>query len=533
MIGTDTVSEFDEAPRKQRTHIATYLGILHRRRVEFLVPILFTWLLVWGSTWLVRPEFKSSTLILVEQPTMPKNFVEPNISDDLQDRLQSITQQILSRTRLLFIVDKWHLYADGRRPLTGEELVRRMRKDIQIDLVRDTRNNEISAFRISYSAHTPQIARMVTDDLSSLFINENLKVRQEQSEGTTRFIESQLEEARNHLVQQEEKVRAFEVGHQGMLPSQQTSNLQILSGLQSQLQNEQDTLNTARQQRVYLQSLLEQSRSAHRQTHSADGLPSDLAQVDQELARLQRQLLDLSSRYTSQHPDIQNLKVQIAKAQVLRKQLASSAKLNGVAEAEENPEEVAPAVSQLRGQLHANDLEIANRESTVAGLKSRIDEYQHRLNAEPATEQALAELTRGYDQSKVTYDDLLKKKNDSAMATSMEHMQQGERFTILDPPSLPVKPDFPDRLKFCGFGVGLGLALGVAVVGAFEMLDDRLHEDDAIKAMLPETIIYEIPVIARGPADAVRKRDHIAAWALPAATFVTIAVGAAISIFQN
>lgn len=527
------MSEFDDAPKKQRTHIAAHLAVLRRRRIEFLVPLLFTWLLVWGSTWLIRPEFRSSTLILVEQPTMPKNYVEPNISDDLQDRLQSITQQILSRTRLLFIVDKWHLYADGGRRLADEELVKRMRKDIQIDLVRDTRNNEISAFRISYSAHSPQIARLVTDDLSSLFIHENLKVRQEQSEGTTKFIESQLEEAHDHLVQQEEKVRAFEVGHQGMLPSQQTSNLQILSGLQSQLQNEQDTLNTARQQKVYLQSLLEQSRSSHAQTRSTEGLPSDLALVDQELARLQRQLLDLSARYTSQHPDIQNLKVQIAKAQALRKQLASSAKLNAAGPAEESPEELTPAVSQLRGQLHANELEIANRESTVAELKARINQYQQRLNAEPATEQALAELTRGYDQSKVTYDDLLKKKNDSAMATSMEHMQQGERFTILDPPSLPVKPDFPDRLKFCAFGVGLGLAFGVLVVAAFEMFDDRLHEDDAIKAMLPETIVYEIPVIARGSSDVALKRGHLAAWALPAATFVTIAAGAAISIFQN
>lgn len=529
----DTVSEFDDAPKKQRTHLAIYLGILRRRHIEFLVPLLSTWLLVWGSTWLIRPEFKSSTLILVEQPTMPKNYVEPNISDDLQDRLQSITQQILSRTRLLFIVEKWHLYADGRRRLTDEELVKCMRKDIQIDLVRDTRNNEISAFRISYSAHSPQVARMVTDDLSSLFINENLRVRQAQSEGTTKFIESQLEEASDHLVQQEEKVRAFEVSHQGMLPSQQASNLQILSGLQSQLQNEQDTLSSARQQKIYLQSLLEQSRGARRQTHSADGLPSDLTLVDQELTKLQAQLLDLSSRYTSQHPDIQNLKVRIAKAQALRTQLASSVKQNTVSLDGEDAEDITPAVTQLRGQLHANELDIANREAAVADLKLRINEYQLRLNAEPATEQALAELTRGYDQSKISYDDLLKKKNDSAMATSMEHMQQGERFTILDPPSLPGKMDFPDRLKFCGYGVGLGLAFGIAMVGAFEIFDDRLHEDDAIKAMLPDAVIFEIPVIARKSTDAARKANHLAAWAFPAVAVVTIAAGAAISIFEK
>jgi len=108
-------------------------------------------------------------------------------------------------------------------------------------------------------------------------------------------------------------------------------------------------------------------------------------------------------------------------------------------------------------------VEIANREVRSRSLKARINDYQGRLNLEPSTEQQLEELTRGYEQSKANYDDLLKKKDDSEMATSMETMQQGERFTMLDPPSLPSKPDFPDRLKFCGFGLAAGLALGLLV----------------------------------------------------------------------
>ena len=114
----------------------------------------------------------------------------------------------------------------------------------------------------------------------------------------------------------------------------------------------------------------------------------------------------------------------------------------------------------ITGAIASNQLEIKNRESSIESLKERIDEYQGRLNMAPATEQELADLTRGYDQSKANYDDLLKKKEQSVMATSMEETQQGERFTMLDPPSLPSKPDFPNRLKFCGFGLGVGLALG-------------------------------------------------------------------------
>ena len=132
---------------------------------------------------------------------------------------------------------------------------------------------------------------------------------------------------------------------------------------------------------------------------------------------------------------------------------------------------------QLQSQLQANQIEIKNREQAIAALTSRINEYQARLNQEPIREQQLADLTRGYDQSKASYDELLKKKNDSAMATSMELLQQGERFRILDPPSLPMKPSFPNRLKFCGIGLLVGLALGAGVVWAFEMMDDRVYSE--------------------------------------------------------
>ena len=188
---------------------------------------------------------------------------------------------------------------------------------------------------------------------------------------------------------------------------------------------------------------------------------------------------------------------------------------------------------QLQGQLQANQLEIKNRESSIASLKERIDEYQGRLNMEPATEQELADLTRGYDQSKANYDDLLKKKDQSEMATSMEEMQQGERFTMLDPPSLPSKPDFPNRLKFCGIGLGVGLALGFLVAGGFEFMDDRLHSEKEIKALLPIAVISEIPAIASPLDEAKTKRRLALGWTMTALVVVTIAAGSAFSYLHN
>src|ERR1019366_1169065 len=148
--------EFDEQPKRQ-FDLGRYLDVVRRRHMQFLMPFFVAWLLVWGSSWVLPPVYKSSTLILVEQPVVPKNFVVPNVTDDLQSALQSITQQILSRTRLLLIIDKHKLYEDQHRRLTADQKVALMRKDIDIELVRDPHNEAITAFRIFYSGSTPQI----------------------------------------------------------------------------------------------------------------------------------------------------------------------------------------------------------------------------------------------------------------------------------------------------------------------------------------------------------------------------------------
>jgi succinoglycan biosynthesis transport protein ExoP len=188
---------------------------------------------------------------------------------------------------------------------------------------------------------------------------------------------------------------------------------------------------------------------------------------------------------------------------------------------------------QLQGQLQANQVEISNREQSVAGLKGRINDYQGRLNEEPAVEQQMADLTRGYEQSKADYDDLLKKKNQSEMATSMEQMQQGERFSMIDPPSLPLKPDFPNRLKFCGIGLGVGLALGLIVAGGVEVLDDRLYSEKEIRAVLPMAILSEVPEVQL-PSDGRRSmRKAALGWSMAALVFATILAGSAFSYLHN
>lgn len=536
--------EILDEQESERLDLRRISDVIRRRHLQFLIPLFLGWLLVWGASWVLKPHYKSSTTILVEQPTMPQNYVVPNINDDLQTRLQSITTQILSRTRLLMIIDKLHLYSAAGSPATEDERVDHMRKDIDVELVRDPQRQDITAFKISYTAKDPRVAQQVTGELTNLFISENLKVRQQESEGTTNFIEQQLQDARTSLSEQEAKVRQFEAQHEGALPTQQASNLQILAGLQAQLQSEQDALNTAKQQRAYLQAMIEQERSAQPRAGSAQtgaGASADLMTIDQQLNTLRAQLADLSSRYTDRYPDVLSLKDQIAKLEKTRANLVAANER--ARESQKGADNPAPStatdptagatIRQLQGQLQANQVEVTNRENAIADLKNRIAEYQGRLNAEPATEQELADLTRGYDQSKANYDDLLKKRDQSAMATNMEQMQQGERFTMLDPPSFPTRPDFPNRLKFCGAGLGVGLLLGLIVAGGLEFFDDRLHSEKEIKAVLPVAVIAEIPAIESATDNERTKRKVALGWAATAFVLSTIVIGSVVSVLHK
>lgn len=528
--------EFEESAG-QSFHLEPYLAIARRRLWYFLIPLFCGWLVVWGVSWVLPSVYRSGTLILVEQPTVPSQYVVPNIAaDNLQERLQSITQQILSRTRLMRIIDSQNLYAEGRTVSMPDEVVERMRKDIEIELVHD--RDQLTAFNVYYSSRDPQVAQRVTKELTDLFISENLEARQEQSENTTQFLESHLDEARKSLTEQEERIRQFKDQHLGDLPGQLQSNLAILAGFQSQLGGEQDALDRARQQNVYLESLLGQYRSVQR-AKSGDNVPMGLPAVEQELDRLKAKLADLSSHYTDLHPDVRKVKEQIAKAEKMKQQITAELRERAAAPpsgdnpaiAPKNDAEVrdmAPTV-ELESQLKVNRLEIQNREHGVEELKGNISEYQARLNREPVREQQLADLTRNYDQTRVNYESLLKKKNDSELATSLERRQQGEHFRILDPPSLPVKPYSPNRIKLSLIGLVAGLALGGAVAGGAEVLDGRLYSEKDLEELGSIDVIAEIPPITSEEEEKKKRRIAGLGWAAAGVGFTMIMAGFAIS----
>jgi polysaccharide biosynthesis transport protein len=499
-------------------------GIVRRRRWQFLVPFFCGWLLVWGASWLLPSTYRSGTLILVEQPSVPEKYVVSNIDSDIQHQLDSITQQILSRTRLLRIIDSLGLYAQERKHKGPDDLVEIMRKDIEIELSHGD-DRKLSAFNIYYASRDPKMAQEATSELANLFITENIEERQKRSENTTNFLGDQLDQARAKLAAQEAKLRVFKDQHLGELPTQTQSNLQILTGLQSQVQANQDSLNRAKQQNTYLESLINQYRAMDSGSKSAEtGGPAGLAAIDKELDQLKAQLADLTSHYTDKHPDVRKTKEQIARTEKMRERIV--AEMNSPATdsapapsaAASSAPKTAPML-EMESQLKANRLEIANREAEIKDELSKINQYQARLNMAPVMEQQFADITRDYDQSKTDYESLLAKKNQSEMSTDLEKTEQGEHFRMLDPPNLPVKPYKPNRLMLCGAGLAVGLFLGGGFAFGQEKLSGKIYSEREIKKLVPFEVIAEIPPIETLEEQSSNRRSI---WIAGAAAVVVV-----------
>lgn len=523
----------DESQERQGINLAGYWLRIRAGRWWLLGFAFAGWVLATAAGWILPPKYRSETVILVEQQKVPEHYVEPNVASDLQHRLQSMSEQILSRTRLLTIINNFHLYGQSQSNADADGLVGTMRDNIKIELVRTSgRDNDLSAFKISYSANNPLVAQQVTGELTSLFINENLRNRTQLSEDTTAFLDNQLGEARKSLDQQEEKLRQFRSAYGGQLPDQAQSNVQILSGLQAQLQAATESWQRADQQRLFLQYQYRALGGAS--SKSGGGQPVTVLALNQKLEGLKNQLADLSTRYTPRHPDILKLQNDIAATEALRAKLIERAKTQPGTEAPEDS--AAGATSQLtmlEGQVKANELDLRNEETKIKRLEGQIEDYRGRLSHAPVREQQLAALTRDYEQSRSYYDSLLAKKLQSEMATNLEKRQQGEQFRMIDPPNLPQKPYWPNRLAFSVAGLGLGAVAGLGLVLLFELANSRVYQASELEELAGIKVLASVPTLST-PAERRKAPRRLAIeGALAAVMLLVVSAGTLFAYFKG
>jgi polysaccharide chain length determinant protein (PEP-CTERM system associated) len=486
---------------------------LVRRRWLVGGGLFVCWLVIWSMSWLLPSIYRSETVILIEQQRVPEEYVVANVSVDLQQRLEGMRQQILSRTRLQHIIAQFGLYKEANK-INPDEVVEQMRKDIKTELVEAPgRRGQLTAFKISYTAPSARLAQQVNEQLTSLFIDQNIEEQSQRTESTTEFFSSELDAARARLAEQEGKTKQFKAGNIGQLPSQMETNVRILSGLQDRQHSLSQALNRAQEQKLYFESLLTQYRSVKVE---ADNGANTLPGIEDQLAKLKQELADDQTKYTPDHPDVLRLKRLIVRTErqkdEIQAKMAAGEKPGSPAPAESHDPRTMTPILQFESQLKANQQEIADTKRELQQVEQQIASYQGRLNEMPIREQQLSDLTRDYDQSKANYDSLLKKQMQSQLATNLEKRQQGEQFRIIDPPSLPKKPISPDRLKLSLMGLFAGLIVGIGLAIVVEAVEDRVRSEEDVTRIVKVRILAGVPHLFTPLEEKKRRVRNVFEW---------------------
>ena len=463
--------------------IKDYLQIALRRKWYFIVPFVLISIAAIAYAHYAPNVYRASTLILVEPQKVPSSYVKPTVTENVEAQLRTITEQIMSRSYLEKIINEFDLYPEMRKKLPLESVIERMRRCI------DVRVKKGRVFSVSFEDQDPVIAMKVANRLASLFIEGNLKVREERAEGTLVFLEKELERVRKLLKQQEKKVSEFRAKHLGVLPEQLEANLRTLDRLQLQLQSNGEALKTAEETRRMLQQQLSQMQIMPMITVDEGSSGEEIAPEGSNLSKLKAYLEQLQLRYTEKHPEVRRIKRLIA--QMEKEEKGNEEGSKEASTTNEKP----PWTSQIEAQLAQLDAEIAQLKNERKRLKSEIKEYERRVEITPKIEQQLKELTRGYEVTQKEYQSLLDKKLQAELAANMERKQKGERFKVLDQAKIPERPFKPNRQKIILFGVFLGMAAGGGLVGLIEYLDHSFYKIEDLEQFTGISVIASIPKI--------------------------------------
>lgn len=444
--------------------------------------------------------YQSTALVLVERQQVPEEFVKPTVTSALETRLQTISQEILSRSRLEGLVRRFGLYTDLRRRVSDEEVIERMRRDIKLELkgaeteARGRDRRATIAFTISYQGTDRQKVALVTNTLASFYIEENLKARERQATGTAEFLKVQLDQVKAQLDAQEARLGEFKKRFVGQLPQDLPVNLTTLERLNAQLRLNHDSQTRAMERHAALVNQLSESGWGGIAA-GTKGAPDATAL---RLARLNQELTELRTRFSDKYPDVVRVKAEIA---LLEQQLAEGKQ----GEAKEQLP-LDPQAARMKQALAEAEAEIKSLKAEEKRLRADIAAYQGRVQETPLREQQFRELSRDYDSTKELYASLLKRYAESQMAESMEQRQKGEQFRIIDPAIASEQPAAPNRVRL--FLVGLMLSLGMAAgaVVLAEQLDTSFHTVDELRAFTSAPVLVSIPKIVR-EAD-VRRRQR-------------------------
>jgi polysaccharide chain length determinant protein (PEP-CTERM system associated) len=489
---SDTLRGLDDAESAPRGGGLDRIWALWNRRkwlgvVVFLLPLTAA-----TAAIMALPDlYQSSALVMIERQQVPEVFVRATVTSELEIRLHTLSQEILSRSRLQSLVTRMGLYPDLKGPGASEEAVDRMRRDIRLELrgADANRGGTTTSFTLAYRGRDPQTVAVVTNTLASFYIEENLKARERQATGTAEFLKVQLSDAKRRLDEQEARMGDLQRRYLGELPQQLQGNLATLDSLNAQLRINSDTQVRLAERRDQIAGQLAQAK-----LNTGGPEPDEV-----RLARLQQELVALRMKYTDLWPDIIRIKDEIER---LQKDLASP-------KPKADPKAVAgpptPEVARLQDTLRSVETELKLAKQDEQRLRQGIGNYQTRLDNAPKREQEYLDATRDYQGTKELYQTLSRKYDDALLSESMEQRQKGEQFRILDSALPSSTPAAPRRSRLLVASLALSFVLGAGSMVLMELLDTSFHSARDLRAYTTVPILVNIPRIVT-ESDARRRR---------------------------
>jgi polysaccharide biosynthesis transport protein len=543
--------------------IGNYLGILRSRKRYFIIPALVVLVVSILVARLLPSIYESSSTILIEEQQIPQEFVRSTVTGFADQRIQSLTQQILSRVKLWEIIQQFNLYSDMRKKFTREEVLEHMRDDIRLDTIsaqvaagqqkkRSSNKPEVTiAFSIAYRGRDPITVQKVSGTLSSLYLEQNLKTREAQAQSTTQFLEAELKELQERIKTLGDKITAFKGTHDGLLPEQQTFNRAQEARLEAEIKQLDASIRGAEDRKIIIEGQLTTVKpdapiigaTGERVMAPADRLKAlkvvlidlqakfsedhpDIRKVRREIAELKKvvgqtgdsasdrrqkltqlraELAEKQGKYSDQHPEVKKLKNEIAR---LEQAPATVSPPKPVTEPEN------PAYISLTTQIKGAEADIASFRSQQAGLREKLQMYRNRLEEAPKVEQEYFALARDYQNASQKHQEVMNKILEARISEGMEEHQKGEKFTLIDPASFPEKPVSPNRWLILLAGVIISLGAGLGTVALAEHLDHSVKTSDELARLTGLPVLGSIIRIETSEDVARARQRRKLIWAV-------------------
>jgi len=529
------------ASERQRS-LSDYVALVRRRRMTILLVSASLLTASVALAFLLPAVYRSTATILIEEQEIPPDLVRSAIATYADQRIETIKQQVLSRSTLWRIVEQYDLYKKLRKRSPTEEVLNRFIKDIQIDVMnvkvidRRTQNptQATIAFTLAYDGESPELAQKVANELTSLFLGENLKTRERHAQETTAFLKRESENLARHIQEVEEKIARVKQRAEGALPELVQLNMQLMNQAQRELIDADRDIRSLRERKTYLEGELATLKphtpiitaSGERLLDTGERLKAlrakyasesaylapehpDIIKMKQELSSLEKEqggsdgrdelskrlmaeraaLADLRERASDSHPDVVRAQDVVASLErELQAATKHAASATGV-----KPEN--PAYINIQSQLASTTASLQALEAARADLKRRLAEYAKRLESTPSIEPEYLDLTRDRENSVRRYQEITSRLMEAQVSAELEVQRKGERFSLINPPELPEKPDRPNRLAILLLGVFLALTGGIGSGVAAENLDRTIYTADQLGRVMRSVPLVAIPYL--------------------------------------